>query len=82
MYNPPHNRPSYTGPIERVGPGHVLAAERLEEYQAYMRKTHGFIPKLWGPNEEWQDSGLRPFQQASSPKDPILPQEPNPFDGQ
>jgi hypothetical protein len=54
-------RPVYTGPIENVKPGDLLTYDRLAEYDAFMRKTHGIKPRHFGVFEDWEDSGARPF---------------------
>jgi len=72
----------YTGSIDEVRPGDILTPERQIEYRAFMAKKHQMNNiKLWGPNEEYKDSGARPFA-VKLPAEPLTkqPEEPNPFE--
>lgn len=75
---------NYIGPIEHVRPGDTLTYDRLAEYDAFMKANKG-MPSVrhWGFNENWVDSGQRPFQLAAKPEanpfeQPTLPPEPSP----
>jgi len=59
----------YSGPIEQIQPGDILHHSRFDEYRAFMREHKG-IPKakLWANNEDYKDSGQRPFQIATKPQ--------------
>jgi len=59
----------YSGPIEQIKPGDILHHSRFDEYRAFMREHKG-IPKakLWANNEDFKDSGQRPFQIVTKPQ--------------
>lgn len=70
----------YNGPIEEVRPGDILSAERQLEYREFMAKKHQMRNiKLWGPNEEYKDTGARPFA-VHIPEPPKQQSEKNPFE--
>ena len=75
----------YTGPIEKIKPGDILAGSRLEEYNNFIR-SKGIVPKSWGRFETWRDNGARPFDNNNlsvKPQSIIGPEEnnnSNPFD--
>lgn len=74
---------NYIGPIEQVRPGDILTFDRLAEYDAFMKAKHGMrTVRHWGFNENYVDSGARPFRLADKPDVSDAPplEEPNPFD--
>lgn len=83
--NPPEEAPIafYEGPIEGVRPGDRIHSSRLEEYEAFIR-TKGVVPRRWGYNESYVDSGARPFELPANPvppepaQSPQSPQAPSP----
>lgn len=56
----------YEGPIEEVRPGDKLHISRMDEYESFIR-TKGVVPRRWGYNENWVDSGARPFVLSTKP---------------
>jgi hypothetical protein len=79
-YVHPSDRPSYDGPIEDIRPGDVIEWHRIDEYRAFMKAKKGIKnAKLWDSNENWEDSGQRPFQIATKPQ-PIIAPDHNPFE--
>lgn len=77
----PSKRP-YTGPIEKVKPGDIIGGDRMDEYRHFMAKNHGMREiKMWELNEQWRDSGARPFARPTSTAKPSSPpEESNPFE--
>ena len=70
----------YEGPIEDIRPGDILSWRRYEEYREFMLKKHGIKNiKIWGQDEEYKDSGQRPFRLAEKPL-PIDTPAINPFE--
>lgn len=63
----------YIGPIDLVRPGDLLPYWRLEEYDLFMQSKGMHTVKHWGLNEDYHDSGARPFQFSANPERPAEP---------